>query len=113
MSSFQIPSDREPWLDPGTQNISRPWFLFLQYVFQRIGGATSAFTDDISAALAEDSGVEELKSVFYSEIQAIQLRPIEQLVQQIEVLESQLNTQRDLLAELTKEVQGIRCGTIS
>lgn len=50
---FSFPSDRQPWLDPDTGLITRPWFLFLQNVFSRLGGATGTGNTVLDAQISE------------------------------------------------------------
>lgn len=50
---FIIPSDRQPWLDPSTGLITRPWFLFLQGMFTRMGGAAGTGSAAFDAAISD------------------------------------------------------------
>lgn len=107
---FRIPSDRQPLDREGVVFISRPWFLFLQGLFTRAGGATGgSVEEDEVGPLSADSS---MTSALMQSIQGMQCAPILQLEQQVEHLESQLSSQRDEIAELRRYVEGLAAGTI-
>jgi hypothetical protein len=107
---FRIPSDRQPWDREGKVFISRPWFLFLQGLFTRAGGATggSVEEDEVSPL----SGDSSMAAVLMQSIQDMQCDPVQQLEMQVQHLESQLSSQRDEIAELRRYVEGLAAGTI-
>jgi len=43
---------RTPFVDLQTGLISREWYLFLQAMFNRVGGASGPSTDDLAMAIA-------------------------------------------------------------
>lgn len=100
--SIRIPSDREPLVrldqSTGEMVITRSWYLFLYWVFQRVGGATG---DPIDTSAELIAAVEGLQSA------PVLVEP--DVVQQ---LQTELNETRERLAELTKVVQGISSGTM-
>lgn len=107
---FRIPSDRQPFLDSQTGLVSRPWFLFFQGVFLRIGGATGSSTEvaDVGPAM----GASDMDGVFIQAIQGLGIEPMIQLQQQVESIESTLSSNNAELAELRKYVEGLAAGTL-
>lgn len=107
---FRIPSDRQPWLDPESGLISRPWFLFLQGIFSRLGNSTggSATDDDLGPA----QGNAEFEAQAMAALQSVGVAPLFQLQQQVESIESVLSSNNAELAELRRYVEGIAAGTI-
>lgn len=109
---FRIPSDRQPWLDPDSGLISRPWFLFLQGLFIRIGAATGSSSAEQDFGFGPATGDTDQIAVFMRQIQDLGVAPVvQQLEQQVFSLESELSSQRELLAELSRTVQGLQAGT--
>jgi hypothetical protein len=109
---FRIPSDREPLIDPETGFIGKSWFLFFQDLFRRVGGATGG-SGVGDSELGQDSSVASLQSMTDSYVQALSSVPPQMTMEMFIDLSAELQCQRELIAELTKEVQGIRSGTIS
>lgn len=107
---FRIPSDRQPFLDPQTGLISRPWFLFLQGIFVRIGGATGSSTDE--GDVTPSSGTSDIEGVFLQAFQSLNVAPVLQIQQQIDSIESTLSSNNAELAELRRYVDGLSAGTI-
>ncbi|UOF78615.1 hypothetical protein [Bacteriophage sp.] len=96
--------------DPRTGLISREWYLFFQGVFNRIGGATGPSTTDVSSSLFEDAGSGETNAMLFTlENELKQTPQYEQYVS--EALTIELNGLRELVAELTKEVEAIKQAT--
>jgi len=56
MSSLDLPNIREPFIDPNTGQISRPWWIWVQQLMTRIGGSNAtdltALTALVTALLA-------------------------------------------------------------
>lgn len=57
---------RVAFVDPRTGFITREWYLFLQGLFNRVGGATGDSTDVLAMAAFDDSGTEELEAMLYA-----------------------------------------------
>lgn len=109
---FRIPSDRQPLDRDGRVFISRPWFLFLEGLFIRSGGATGTPISDFDFAIASDTADADQAHVFMRQIQALNLAPVVQsLEQQVMWLEGELSSTRDALAELRRTVEGMQAGT--
>lgn len=53
MSRFILPVNGQQPLDPRTGAFNRPWYLFFQAVFDRIGGADGTGNAVIDAALSD------------------------------------------------------------
>jgi hypothetical protein len=104
---------RVPLTDPDTGTITREWYLFLQGVFFRIGGSTGASIPDVSASMFEDAGSGETNSLLFNFQQSSsQSPPYPDLQQVVDALENQVAQQREQLAEVVKELQAIKQGTL-
>jgi hypothetical protein len=57
---------RVAFVDPRTGYITREWYLFLQGLFNRVGGSLGDSTTELSLAAFDDSGTEELEAMLYS-----------------------------------------------
>lgn len=111
---------RVPLTDPRTGVISREWFLFLQGVFERVGGATGPSTTDISVSLFEDAGTGETNATIFAVDQALSQLPVpgcsvalgdqtpRQEHAQLTHLQCELNGLRELVAEMAKEIQALK-----
>lgn len=99
-------------VDPRTGMVSREWYLFFQGVFTRIGGANGESSTDIVASLFEDAGSSETNAMLFeldqtaNQFPTLQLLPIEQ------VLQAEISELRDTVAELKKDLDAIRQGTL-
>lgn len=96
--SIRIPSDREPLVDPKTGLITRSWFLFFQWIFQRVGGATGDPIDTTEELLAAVDGL--LSAPVLAEQEAV------------ESIATDLSSQRELIAELQRQIQSIQSGQV-
>lgn len=111
MSGLRFIPPRVPMVD-SNGNVTREWYLFLQGVFDRVGGADGVSTSDLSASAFEDAGIEETKAMLFSSTFALSQNPPAQYDQIVADLQAELSSQRDLIAELTKTIQGIQQGTL-
>lgn len=112
---IKFPSARQPVVDVddrGLQTFTRPWFLFFQQVFERVGGSISASTSDLANSLFEDAGSGEANAEIFATQQTFGQLPAFAQAQQIEALQTQLDEQRDLIAELIKEINNIKQGVV-
>lgn len=96
--SIRIPSDREPLVDPKTGLITRSWFLFLLWVFQRVGGATGDPIDTSEEVIAAVEGLLSAPSLAEA--------------QTVEALTTQINEDRERITQLERLVQDMRAGSI-
>jgi hypothetical protein len=97
-------------VDPRTGLISREWFLFFQGVYERIGGADGSSTSDLSNSLFEDAGSSETNALLFNLAdETKQNPPYEAYV--VEALTTELNGLRELVSELTKEVEALKQAT--
>lgn len=98
---------RVPLADPRTGLISREWYLFFQGVYNRIGGAEGPSTTDLSGSLFEDAGSGETNAMLFAlEDEIKQSPPYEQYA--VDTLTTELNGLRELVSELTKEVEALK-----
>jgi hypothetical protein len=97
-------------VNPQTGVISREWYLFFQGVFDRIGGATGPSLPDTYVSLFEDAGSSETNAALFVAEQALQQLPPSALAQ-IDQLYAELNGLRELVSELTKEVEALKQAT--
>jgi hypothetical protein len=114
---IKLPSARQPVTetDPQTQvtMFSRPWFLFFQLVYQRIGGSFGVPNEDLGIApfntpqgvsfaqsgddLAQAPAPADLR--LWADIaQALELRPV-------------VGSLQEQVAELTKKINDLQQGT--
>lgn len=111
--------------DPRTGLISREWYLFFQGVFDRIGGATGASTSDLVASLFEDAGSSETNAMLFGVEQDTRQMPPDQQPalfidlppayapdSQIDNITAELSALQDQVAELVKELDSLKQGTL-
>lgn len=110
--------------DPRTGLISREWYLFFQGIFDRVGGATGSSTTDLSSSLFEDAGSGETNALLFSAEQALSQLPATPAVVPndqslepryeeyvLEALQTELNGLRELVQELSKELDALKQAT--
>lgn len=110
--------------DPRTGLISREWYLFFQGIFDRVGGSTGSSTTDLSSSLFEDAGSGETNALLFAAEQALSQLPIQQLSvpddkllepryepSAVEALQTELNGLRELVQELSKELDALKQAT--
>lgn len=113
MPALKFIPPRVQLCDPRTGFISREWYLFLQGVFDRIGGANGESTTDLNTSMFEDAGIEELKAGVYRGAQdAAQVPPTPPDLPADDPLLALVLALRDQVAELTKELEALRQGTL-
>lgn len=102
--TIKLPAARQPVTveDPntGVTTFSRPWFLFFQLVFQRLGGSTQTSVDDLTASATNVFGAEETKAQLYT-------------LQDTESQRAEIGDLREQVAELTKAVQDLQSSDAS
>lgn len=54
---------RTPLVDPATGLISRPWYSFLQGIFNRVGGSTGPANDDIELLATENLDIADVDAL--------------------------------------------------
>lgn len=110
--SLRFIPPRVQLVDPRTGTISREWYLFFQGVFNRIGGADGASSMDIVASLFEDAGSSETNAMLFELEQAAGQYPTPQPLTIEQVLQAEISELRDTVAELKKDLDAIRQGTL-
>lgn len=103
---------RVQFVDPRTGMINREWYLFLQGVFIRVGGANGASSTDIVASLFEDAGSSETNAMLFELEQAAGQYVTPQPLTVEQVLQAEIAELRDTVAELKKDLDAIRQGTL-
>lgn len=103
---------RVQMVDPKTGMVTREWYLFLQGVFDRIGGANGQSSQDIIQDMPDDAGLEEIKATLFATTDAINQTPPVQDPQTLDMILAELSSQRDQITELIKTVQAIQQGTL-
>lgn len=87
---------------------TRPWFLFFQTVYDRIGGPGGSSTTDLDASLFEDAGNSELQAQLYEMAQRFVTPTMPEMAAQIDQLTGENNELREQLFELSKAVQALQ-----
>jgi hypothetical protein len=54
---------RVPLTDPNTGLMSRPWYLFFQAMFNRVGGTTGASNDDLEQLVNENLDISDVDAI--------------------------------------------------
>lgn len=103
---------RVPLTDPRTGIISREWYLFFQGVFDRIGGANAPTPEDLSASFFEDAGSGETNALLFTVEQALSQTPPAASDVALDTLLGEVSELREQVAELRKELDAIRQGTL-
>ena len=99
-------------VDPRTGMISREWYLFFQGVFIRVGGANGPSTEDVSGSLFEDAGSSETNALLFALDQATNQLPTSLPLAPADVLQAEVSELREIVAELKKDLDAIRQGTL-
>lgn len=111
MSTLTLPRAQIP-LTVGGDRMSPEFYRWAYDVTIRAGGVTGEGTDDLSAAMFEDAGIEELKIQGYQLADELRTFPpnihwpdpeVDPQQARIEALEAQV-------AELVKMVEGLQAG---
>jgi hypothetical protein len=110
-------------VDLRTGCVTREWYPFLMGLQDRSGGATGPSTTDLAASMFEDSGIEETKATLFRLADDVNQLPAytpdaapPELVPPsvpfvvFEQILTELQAQRDQIAELTKTIQGLQQG---
>lgn len=115
MSAIVIPSARQPVTEKdsrGNEVFTRPWALFFQQVYDRIGGATSASNTDLALSLFEDAGNGEVVAMALGLERDLNQYPFVDTLATIDVLITELTGLREQVAEMAKELDSIKQGPV-
>jgi hypothetical protein len=111
-------------LTDGNNEITRPWYLFLQGLYIRVGGAlgedgeTTAdlapvqSSDSVAYALADSLGQAPSGVSSDNAAAGLDVAPAQYDKPDINQILAELNALRDQVAELTKTVQDLQQGTM-
>ena len=127
-NAIKVPAARQPATeidDRGVETFTRPWLLFFQQLYERVGGAIGESTTDLNASLFEDAGMSETNATLFAVEDAANqaplpvpllpddpLLPVAQLFAAFESLAAEVAANRDQIAELTKELDSLKQGAI-
>jgi hypothetical protein len=103
---------RVAFVDPRTGMITREWYLFLQGIFNRVGGANGESTADIIASLFEDAGSSETNAMVFEVERALSQIPSPQPLTTTDILLAEISELRATVAELKKDLDALRQGTL-
>lgn len=110
--SLNFVPPRVPLVDPRTGLITREWYLFLQGVFQRIGGADGPSTPDLSNSLFEDAGSGETNSLLFALEQDYGQQVFSEQPQVVEQLLAEVASLREQLAEVVGKLNDVNQSTL-
>lgn len=115
MNAINIPSVRQSVTEKdsrGDEVFTRPWALFFQQVYDRIGGATAVSNTDLALSLFEDAGNGEVVAMALGlERDLNQYSPVDTPTI-IDVLTTELTSLREQVAEMAKELDSIKQGSV-
>lgn len=92
---------------------SRDWYRWARDITERVGGVTGSGTDDLAASAFEDAGVEETKAAVYRLSDDINAAPVAQPAVIEEDPQPSIAQLLAEVAELRKEVEGLKSGTVA
>lgn len=104
---------RVPFVDIKTGIITHEWQLLLQAMFNRIGGTNGQSNDDILQGVPNELGAAELLALQMTAADAAGQVPVSIPTATFDDLVGEMRETRELLAELTKSLQGLQQGTVS
>lgn len=116
-AGIKLPSARQAVTslnEHGLPTFTRPWFLFFQQLYDRVGGATAPSITDLDSNFFEDAGSGETNAELFAFQSEVRQAPpsLDSLVQRIEDLNNELAEQRALVAELIKTIQSLQQGVL-
>lgn len=112
-TAIKFPAARQAVIvtdDKGQEVFTRPWFLFFQQVYERIGGPVSMGLNDIASSSFGGTGSSELNSMIFTLDNAVGQIPLRELMVAVDQLMTECAELRSTVAELTKEVEGLKQG---
>lgn len=115
MTALYFVPPRGAFVDPRTGELSRSAVLFLRGLFERVGGELGPDATDL-ALMGPQSGAYAATADIDAAAQALSLAPaladpaVQLVMQDFEARQSALEAQ---VAELTKQMQDLRCNPIS
>lgn len=108
---LRIPSDREPVVDTSGR-CTRSWYLFFGGLFTRLGGVLGPGVEDAESfdMLGQTADV---TAGLYSAMQQLGQLPVYEPPPMPENYAAEIQFLRDQLAEMQKEIQGMRSGLVN
>jgi len=104
---------RVPFVDLKTGLISHEWQLLLQAMFNRMGGTSGQSNDDILQGVPNELGAAELLALQSTAADAAGQVPVSIPSATFDDILGELRETRELVAELTKSLQGRQQGTVA
>jgi len=99
-----------PFVDLKTGIISREWYLFLQQLFNRVGGSSSQTPDDILQGVPNELGAAELLALQSTAADDAGQVPVMLPATMFDDVIAELQQAREQVAELMKQIQGLQQG---
>lgn len=114
MTGLQIPANRQPVTEVtagGTTTFTRPWFIFFQAVFDRIGGSNGGSTSDIEESLDVGGMDADAEAALYALTDELRKLPtVVQLTPDV-VPAPEFTGFREEIAELRKMINDLQQST--
>lgn len=92
---------------------TRDWYRWARDITERVGGVTGPSTNDLSSSAFEDAGIEETKAALYRLADDINAAPAAQPAAVDEDPQPSIAQLLAEIAELRKEVEGLKSGTVA
>lgn len=92
---------------------TRDWYRWARDITERVGGVAGPSVNDLSSSAFEDAGIEETKAALYRLADDMNSAPVAQpavIEQDPQPSMAQLLAE---IAELRKEVEGLKSGTVA
>lgn len=113
-NAITLPSARQPVTEvdsAGRTYFSRPWFLFFQTVFNRIGGADAPSIGDLDESLSQDDGNSETNATLYALQNEVRAAPPAVPAPAADLLTPELCGLREEIAFARQLIQDLQQGT--
>lgn len=112
MSSIAFPPYSVSPIDPKTGQWTREWWLFLQFQWNRTGGSNGQSSSDLATDMPEDAGIEETKAELYAIRDALSQSPPVAALPSDDDSHGRLQSLEALVADLRKEIEALKQGTM-
>ena len=115
MTALYFIPPRSAFVNPDTGELTRVAEGFLRGLYIRVGGATGDSTTDVSLSNLEDAGNSETQAALFRSIQDAGQSPSPVIIISADIWfeqAAQVSSLQDQIAELAKDIQGMRQSTI-
>ena len=103
---------RVPLVDPRTGLISREWYLFFQAMFLRSGGTNGPNVTELTQIISDTFGTPEILAIQLTGLDAAAQSPTVVPSVTLNDVLGELQATRDQVAELAKQLDDLRQGTM-